>query len=69
VSATLRSRILTAVGIAAAVLLWYAITSGRVERVRTACTDRGGQVVLDLDERGVTFVQWCVLPDGTRERI
>lgn len=60
---------LTAVVVAVAVLLWYGLTSGRVERARASCIDRGGQVTLDLDERGVSYVQWCVLPDGTRERI
>jgi hypothetical protein len=69
VSPTIRSRVLTAVVVVVAVLLWYGLTSGRVERARTSCTDRGGQVTLDLDERGVSYVQWCVLPDGTRERI
>ena len=67
--ATVRSRVLTALAIVAAVVLWYAIVTPRVERSRAACVDRGGSVVLDLDERGVSYVQWCVLPDGTRERI
>lgn len=59
----------TAVLVAAAVLLWYAIFSGVVAKARTTCVDRGGVVVFDLDERGVSLVQYCDLPDGTRERI
>jgi len=68
-SRTVRSRILTALAIAGAVLVWYVLISGNAQRARSACTDRGGELVLDLDERGVSYVQWCVLPDGTRERI
>jgi hypothetical protein len=69
VSATLRTGLLTAAAIVAAVMIWYSLTHDRVERARASCRDRGGEVVLDLDERGVTFVQWCVLPSGTRELI
>ena len=68
-SATLRTGLITAAAIGAAVLIWYAIVHGKVEQSRASCMDRGGQVVLDLDQRGVTYVQWCVLPDGTRELI
>lgn len=65
----MRTGLLTAVAIAAAVLVWYVLISSNVLRARTSCTDRGGELVLDLDERGVSYVQWCVLPTGTRERI
>ena len=68
-STTLRTPLLTAAAIVAAVVIWYSLTHDRVERARASCLDRGGEVVLDLDARGVTFVQWCVLPDGTRELI
>lgn len=68
-SSTLRSRLLTAVAIAAAVLVWYGLISAQAQRARTSCTERGGALVLDLDERGVSYVQWCVLPNATRERI
>jgi hypothetical protein len=69
VSATVRTRLLTAAAIVAAVVIWYVLTHDRVERARASCLDRGGEVLLDLDARGVTLVQWCVLPDGTRELI
>lgn len=69
VSGTLRSRLATAIAIVAAVVLWYALVSGKVQHARTSCTDRGGVLLLDLDERGAMIVQWCILPDGTRERI
>lgn len=68
-SATFRSRLLTAIVVAAAVLVFYLGFRDNVERSRSACIGRGGEVVLDLDERGVSLIQWCVLPDGTRERI
>ena len=67
--ASLRTGVLTAAAIVAAVLIWFAIIHARVERSRASCVERGGEVVLDLDARGVTYVQWCVLPDGTRELI
>ena len=68
-SAKLRTPLLTAAAIVAAVLIWYALIHGRVERTRASCIDRGGALLIDLDERGVSYVQWCVLPDGTRELI
>jgi putative hemolysin len=61
--------VLTVAAIVAAVLIWYAMIHGRVDRARASCVERGGEVVVDLDARGVTYVQWCVLPDGTRELI
>ncbi|HET7182770.1 MAG TPA: hypothetical protein VFI15_11100 [Candidatus Limnocylindrales bacterium] len=66
---TLRSRIVLPIAIAAAVVVWFLIISSSVERARAACIDRGGQITLDLDERGVSYVQWCVVPGATRERI
>jgi len=59
----------TAVLVVAAVLLWYVVVSGPVARAKAGCVDRGGQIVLDLDERGISLVQYCALPDGSRERI
>ena len=68
-SATLRTGVLTAAATVVAVLIWYAIVHGKVEQSRASCMDRGGEVMLDLDQRGVSYVQWCVMPDGTRELI
>jgi putative hemolysin len=69
VFATIRARLLTVLAIVAAIAMWYGIVAPRAHQVRASCTDRGGALVFDLDERGVSLVQWCVLPDGSRQRI
>jgi hypothetical protein len=62
-----RSRFLTVVVVAAAIVIGYLLFSGRVQKAREACEARGGQVVIASDAHSIG--QYCVMPNGSREPI
>ena len=65
----LRSKLLTTAVVVVALLLGFAMFRDEVEDSREECTARGGRVVIESNGEAQGFGHFCVLPDGTRERL
>jgi putative hemolysin len=65
----IRSGLLTAVVVAAALLLGYVIFRDDVDAARASCLERGGAIVVETDTRTGGLAYVCALPNGDRERL
>lgn len=55
---------MTALAIAAAILIVVGMFGDDLARARQSCVDRSGQVVIQSDPQSIG--QFCVLPNGER---
>ena len=60
----LRFWALSALAIAAAILIVVGMFGDDLARARKSCVDRGGEVVIQSDPQSIG--QFCVLPNGDR---
>jgi hypothetical protein len=57
--------VVTTLAVVAAMLLMVGLFGDDLARARQACTDRGGEVVIESDPQSIG--QYCVLPNGDKE--
>lgn len=65
----LRGKVLTTIVVVIALLFGFYLMRDRVLDARADCAARGGQVVIESNAEAQGFGHFCVLPDGTRERL
>jgi hypothetical protein len=61
----IRFWLITTLAVVAAVLLMVGAFGDDLARAREACTDRGGEVVIESDPQSIEH--YCVLPNGEKE--